>query len=140
VWQRHPHPARQALRCKHIVHCAAPIAGQREQRMVIRKNDAIALHFAAEVTALHGEQTLAAVTLREADVESRIEAAGLQCAGPIDHGFVKSVYFADPNGLPLEITTRVARHDEIMAEELAAHRNALAEWTAAKAAAPADAA
>jgi hypothetical protein len=42
------------------------------------------------------------------------------------------VYFSDPNGLPLEITTRLPRHDEIMAEELAAHRAALAEWTAAK--------
>ncbi len=74
------------------------------------------------------------------DWQGKLNAAGVPCFGPIDHGFVKSVYFADPNGLPLEITTRVARHDEIMAEELAAHRGALAEWTAAKAAAPADAA
>ncbi len=65
----------------------------------------------------------------------RLNAEGVPCFGPIDHGFVKSVYFSDPNGLPLEITCRVARHDEIMAEELAAHRAALAEWTAAKQAA-----
>jgi catechol 2,3-dioxygenase-like lactoylglutathione lyase family enzyme len=65
----------------------------------------------------------------------RLNAGGTPCFGPIDHGFVKSVYFSDPNGLPLEITCRVARHDEIMAEELAAHRAALAEWTAAKRAA-----
>ena len=43
----------------------------------IRKNDAITLHFEAEVTALHGEQTLQAVTLRQAGAERRIEAAGL---------------------------------------------------------------
>lgn len=62
----------------------------------------------------------------------RLNADGVPCFGPIDHGFVKSVYFSDPNGLPLEITCRVPRHDEIMAEELAAHRAQLAEWTAAK--------
>lgn len=64
--------------------------------------------------------------------QAKLNAAGVPCFGPIDHGFVQSVYFSDPNGLPLEITTRVARHDEIMAEELAAHRAALDEWTAAK--------
>ncbi len=65
----------------------------------------------------------------------KLNAAAVPCFGPIDHGFVKSVYFTDPNGLPLEITTRVAGHDAIMAEELAAHRAGLAEWTAAKRAA-----
>jgi thioredoxin reductase (NADPH) len=43
----------------------------------IRKNDAITPHFHTEVTALHGEQTLTGVTLREADKKSRMEAAGL---------------------------------------------------------------
>ena len=74
------------------------------------------------------------------DWQTKLNAAGVPCFGPIDHGFVKSVYFADPNGLPLEITTRVARHDSIMAAELAAHRAGLAEWTAAKRAAEAAAA
>lgn len=64
--------------------------------------------------------------------QDKLNAAGVPCFGPIDHGFVQSVYFSDPNGLPLEITTRIERHDEIMAEELAAHRTALDEWTAAK--------
>lgn len=65
----------------------------------------------------------------------KLNGAGVPCFGPIDHGFCKSVYFMDPNGLPLEITMRVARHDEIMAEELAAHRAQLDAWTAAKRAA-----
>lgn len=64
--------------------------------------------------------------------QDKLNAAGIPCFGPIDHGFVQSVYFSDPNGLPLEITMRVDRHDEIMAGELAAHRAALADWTAAK--------
>ena len=65
----------------------------------------------------------------------KLDKGGVPCFGPIDHGFVKSVYFFDPNGLPLEITTRVADHDAIMADELATHRAGLAEWTAHKRAA-----
>lgn len=79
------------------------------------------------------------VAFEAADVETllawrdKLNAGGVPCFGPIDHGFVQSVYFQDPNGLPLEITVRVADHDAIMAEELAAHRAALADWTAKKA-------
>jgi thioredoxin reductase (NADPH) len=43
----------------------------------IRKNDAITVHYKAEVTALHGQTTLEAVTLRRADGESPVPAAGL---------------------------------------------------------------
>ena len=66
--------------------------------------------------------------------QDKLNGAGVPCFGPIDHGFVRSVYFQDPNGLPLEITCRLPGHDDIMAAELAAHRAALADWTAAKAA------
>ncbi len=69
------------------------------------------------------------------DWRDRLNAGGVPCFGPIDHGFVRSVYFSDPNGLPLEITCRLPDHDAIMASELAAHRARLAEWTAAKRAA-----
>jgi catechol 2,3-dioxygenase-like lactoylglutathione lyase family enzyme len=64
----------------------------------------------------------------------RLNAAGVPCFGPIDHGFVQSVYFADPNGLPLEITTRVAAHDAILAEEARTARAVIDAWTARKAA------
>ena len=67
----------------------------------------------------------------------KLNAAGVPCFGPIDHGFVKSVYFSDPNGLPLEITTRVAAHDAIMADEAAHARAIIAGWTAKKQAAAA---
>ena len=64
----------------------------------------------------------------------KLNAAGVPCFGPIDHGFVQSVYFADPNGLPLEITTRVAAHDAILAEEARTAREVIDAWTARKAA------
>lgn len=39
---------------------------------------------------------------------SRLEAAGIQVIGPTDHHFVQSIYFFDPNGLRLELTTPTA--------------------------------
>ncbi len=71
------------------------------------------------------------------DWQGKLNAANVPCFGPIDHGFVKSVYFNDPNGLPLEITTRVADHDTIMATEAGHARTVVAEWTARKQAAAA---
>jgi catechol 2,3-dioxygenase-like lactoylglutathione lyase family enzyme len=71
------------------------------------------------------------------DWRDRLNAAGVPCFGPIDHGFVKSVYFSDPNGLPLEITSRVASHDAIMAAEADHARAIIANWTAKKQAAAA---
>ena len=63
----------------HLVVRGPSLAASMSDYLIerIRKNDAITLHFEAEVTALHGEQTLEAVALRQAGVERRIEAAGL---------------------------------------------------------------
>ena len=65
----------------------------------------------------------------------QLNAGGVPCFGPIDHGFVKSVYFADPNGLPLEITVRAAAHDAILAEDAKTAHAVINAWTARKAAA-----
>jgi catechol 2,3-dioxygenase-like lactoylglutathione lyase family enzyme len=62
-------------------------------------------------------------------MQERIRAHGIKCAGPIDHGFVKSVYMYDPNGIQFEITARTARHDAIMAEEERTLPQVLADWT-----------
>ena len=67
--------------------------------------------------------------------QDKLNGADVPCFGPIDHGFVRSIYFTDPNGLPLEITTRVAAHDMIMATEAGHARAVVADWTARKAAA-----
>ena len=64
----------------------------------------------------------------------QLNAGGVPCFGPIDHGFVKSVYFADPNGLPLEITVRAAAHDAILAEDAKTAHAVINAWTARKAA------
>ncbi|WP_372916732.1 VOC family protein [Sandarakinorhabdus sp.] len=64
----------------------------------------------------------------------QLNAGGVPCFGPIDHGFVKSVYFADPNGLPLEIAVRAAAHDAILADDAKTAHAIINAWTARKAA------
>ena len=39
------------------------------------------------------------------DAKKRLEAAGVDVIGVTDHGFVHSIYFFDPNGIRLELTT-----------------------------------
>ncbi|SPL71322.1 VOC family protein [Acinetobacter stercoris] len=36
--------------------------------------------------------------------KARLEAAGVPVVGALDHGFVESIYFEDPNGVNLELT------------------------------------
>ena len=61
--------------------------------------------------------------------QERINGKGVSCLGPVDHGFVKSVYMYDPNGLQVEITTRTADYDEIMADELCNARDQIVAWS-----------
>lgn len=61
--------------------------------------------------------------------QKRINDKGVSCLGPVDHGFVKSVYMYDPNGLQVEITTRTAEYEEIMADELSTARKHMAAWS-----------
>ena len=60
--------------------------------------------------------------------QERINGKGVSCLGPVDHGFVKSVYMYDPNGLQVEITTKTPEYGAIMAEELSKAPEHIAEW------------
>ena len=66
--------------------------------------------------------------------KARLDAAGIPCFGPIDHHFVHSIYFYDPNGINVEPTCRDAQHDAIMAQEAANAAEVIAAWTARTAA------
>jgi catechol 2,3-dioxygenase-like lactoylglutathione lyase family enzyme len=61
--------------------------------------------------------------------QARINAKGVSCLGPVDHGFVKSVYMYDPNGLQVELTCRTSKFDSTIEEESRTVRDKLAEWT-----------
>jgi len=78
-------------------------------------------HFAMEVS---DEAELLAA-------KKRLEAAGVAVIGPTDHGFVRSIYFFDPNGLRLEFTYRTEGEAYLDAAEAEA-RAKLDAWTASR--------
>tara|TARA_R110001592_G_scaffold254048_7_gene517261 strand:- start:14792 stop:15355 length:564 start_codon:yes stop_codon:yes gene_type:complete len=57
-----------------------------------------------------------------------INEAGKTCLGPVDHGFVHSVYMYDPNGIQVEITCR-ASDPSIMQQHTDDARSSLSAWT-----------
>ena len=77
------------------------------------------LHFAMEACS-HDEMMA---------FKGRLDAAGVPCFGPIDHHFVQSIYFYDPNGINVEITCRAEKHDQIMAGEEINARQIIADWS-----------
>jgi catechol 2,3-dioxygenase-like lactoylglutathione lyase family enzyme len=69
----------------------------------------------------------------EADLmamQARIKSFGISAVGPVDHGFVKSIYMYDTNGLQVELAIRSADHDAILDQAAAGFDAMLAQWTA----------
>lgn len=60
------------------------------------------------------------------------KAEGIEVRGPVDHGFVRSIYFRDPNGYVIELTAPTGRNREMMDPVLSKPHEALAHWQAAK--------
>ena len=58
--------------------------------------------------------------------------AGREVRGPIDHGFVRSIYFRDPNGYVVELTASTGRNGEMMDPAVSKPHEALARWQAEK--------
>jgi catechol-2,3-dioxygenase len=62
----------------------------------------------------------------------RLEQAGVEVLGVTDHGFVRSIYFFDPNGIRLEFT--VDMDDEnISQDDIRKAHQQLADWNVEKA-------
>ena len=60
---------------------------------------------------------------------------GMNVRGPVDHGFIHSIYFRDPNGYVVELSAPVGDGSpESKAETRAKGRNALTGWTTRKSA------
>ena len=69
------------------------------------------------------------------DMLARGRQAGIETRGPSDHGFIRSVYFRDPNGYVIELCAKRADHDAQMDPAANGARAALERWSAEKAAA-----
>lgn len=79
------------------------------------------LHIALEVDAPAIDEMLA-----------RGRSAGIETRGPSDHGFIRSIYFRDPNGYVIELTAKVAGHDDAMNPSRNEAREKLEAWQSAK--------
>ena len=60
------------------------------------------------------------------------KAQGLETRGVIDHGFIHSIYFRDPNGYVVELTAKTARHAQEMDPATNGAREKLDRWQAEK--------
>jgi catechol 2,3-dioxygenase-like lactoylglutathione lyase family enzyme len=56
------------------------------------------------------------------------QARGIHTRGISDHGFVRSIYFRDPNGYVIELTAKSPEHDTLMAREASRAHEKLARW------------
>ena len=65
------------------------------------------------------------------EAKQRLEQAGIDVVGVTDHGFVQSIYFFDPNGIRLELTTETLGEGEAEQYKASAH-DMLAAWNAEK--------
>lgn len=86
-----------------------------------KRQDEVDLHIALGVDNDHFEAML-----------QKGKAEGIEVRGPVDHGFVRSIYFRDPNGYVVELTAPTGVHDEIMDPVRSQPHAALARWQAAK--------
>jgi catechol 2,3-dioxygenase-like lactoylglutathione lyase family enzyme len=64
--------------------------------------------------------------------KARLEAAGVEVLGITDHHIIESIYFFDPNGIRLELTTPTVSDAEMKALASRAHEEVIA-WTNEKA-------
>jgi catechol 2,3-dioxygenase-like lactoylglutathione lyase family enzyme len=60
------------------------------------------------------------------------KAHGIESRGVIDHGFIHSIYFRDPNGYVIELTAKTPKHDVEMDPARNRARAKLDNWQAAK--------
>lgn len=65
------------------------------------------------------------------DAKARLEAAGVEVLGVTDHHIIESIYFFDPNGIRLELTTPTVTPAEMDALAARAHDEVRA-WTREK--------
>ena len=76
-----------------------------------------------------------ALEVSEADLQAMFakgKALGIETRGVADHKFLHSIYFRDPNGYVIELTAKVAGHDEAMDPRSNGARAKLDRWQAAK--------
>ena len=80
-----------------------------------------AQHLAMEVESLEALET----------ARQNLVANDIDVLGPVDHGFIRSIYFYDPSGHRLELAARTLQPDDLDRFEAEA-QNLIEEWTRKK--------
>ena len=60
------------------------------------------------------------------------KARGIETRGISEHGFIRSIYFRDPNGYVIELTMKMPGHDQAMDPSTNEARAKLERWQASK--------
>ena len=60
------------------------------------------------------------------------KARGIETRGIVDHGFIHSIYFRDPNGYVIELTMKMPEHDREMNPATNGARAKLDRWQTGK--------
>lgn len=63
-----------------------------------------------------------------AKLQKRLTDEGVAYTGPVDHGYIKSIYLKDPNDLHLEIAAVTPRHEDFLAQEKPKAKSVLESW------------
>ena len=76
-----------------------------------------------------------ALEVEEAVLEKKFaegKARGIESRGISEHGFIRSIYFRDPNGYVIELTAKLPNHAREMDPATNGAREKLDRWQAAK--------
>jgi catechol 2,3-dioxygenase-like lactoylglutathione lyase family enzyme len=77
-----------------------------------------------------------ALEVEPAELEAMLDkgkAERREVRGPIDHGFIRSIYFRDPNGYVIELTTPTGARGELVDPVRSGAHDILARWQEARA-------
>ncbi len=88
-----------------------------------------------EFKAQHDFDLHIALEVDEATLQRMLakgKASGIHTRGVVDHGFLHSIYFRDPNGYVIELAAKMPGHDQAMDRATNNARSKLAQWQAAK--------
>jgi len=92
-----------------------------EVEFEFKEQDPSDLHIALEVS----DATMKAMI-------DRSKTLGVEPFGPVELEALRSIYYRDPNGYVVELTTKLDNHDEIMDPDQNDARAILAKWQADK--------
>ena len=131
------------LRLSHTLEIKESMSGRKTETLhtFYRLGDGSYLAFfeapdmAFDFKRQHDYDLHIALEVGEAVLERKFaegKARGIETRGVSDHGFIHSIYFRDPNGYVIELTTKMSNHDQAMDPASNGARAKLERWQAAK--------